>query len=782
MTNGIRALFVGRRGIFWQRFGYGMIFLLALALTAVFWDGIFEFAPFPLFILAVAITASFGGFLPGAIVTIASLSSVVLLEATHGHGPPLLTTGTVVGIACLVVCAIGEYRKRTEKKLIQSEQDLLYQSQATRTLVETSASCFFLQDANGVATFMNPAAERVTGYKLNEIRGKPLHDFIHYRHPNGTPYPVTDCELAKAFTEGRTFREYEDVFLRKDGSFFPVSCSVAPFLRDGRVSGCFLEFRDITDQKRAQEFTIRAKEEWERTFNSVPDAIAVVDPNYRILRVNEALAQEVGRSPEECVGRPCHEILHDCVAPPDFCPHTVTMHDGKTHSSEYRDETRGRDIHVTTTPLLGENGEMLGSVHITRDVTTRKQIENALKAAKDAADSANRAKSVFLANMSHEIRTPLNAIIGFSELLRDETLAQHERRDFVNIVVQNCHHLIDIINDILDLSKVEAGKIQIDMAPVSPQAVLDDIERTFASIGEKSQVSLFVRSSSALPRRILTDQTRIRQILVNLVGNAIKFTPPGGAVTLTAMHDPAKNEICFAIKDTGIGIPESAQQHIFDPFYQCDASVSRRFGGTGLGLSLSRKLARLLGGDVVLVESVPNKGSSFLVTIAGRTQDVFSRPTVEGLESGAEDKSLRGLNILVAEDHPDSQKLIANILHYQGAAEIHIASDGNEVIEKALATQPDIILMDLRMPRKDGLEATRELRKRGFAKPILALTAQVLPEEYQASLEAGCQAHVKKPIDSGELSRAIASWCKPPRDDSVLSLDRSAKNLPHSPS
>lgn len=389
------------------------------------------------------------------------------------------------------------------------------------------------------------------------------------------------------------------------------------------------------------------------------------------------------------------------------------------------------------------------------DISDRKRVELELAGAKTAAEAANQAKSIFLANMSHEIRTPLGAVLGFAEFLAKPGLSPDERRKFCEIVVRTGKQLTALINDILDLSHVESGKIDFEIQPVYVKSLLDDVYHLAAPKAEAKAIHFEVRKGR-LPELIATDSMRLQQIINNLISNAIKFTLAGGTVTLDVNMDESCKSLVFLAADSGIGIDPENQGKIFEPFTQAYAGISSKYGGTGLGLALSRSLARALGGDLVLKESTPGKGSVFAMTLPL----VYGDPRhIDGAKFAAKDLSgrqdyLNGMRILLAEDTADIALLVRRILEAQGAR-VDVAVDGSEAVKMASNQKYAAILMDMRMPVMDGFQATRLLRSQGNRVPIFALTAHALKEDREASLAAGCNAHLSKPIDPIELVRIL---------------------------
>ncbi len=389
------------------------------------------------------------------------------------------------------------------------------------------------------------------------------------------------------------------------------------------------------------------------------------------------------------------------------------------------------------------------------------------EAARVEAENANSAKSNFLANMSHEIRTPLGAIMGFAELMRDPLMSSEDRESFLATIQRNGELLTRVIGDILDLSKIESGASCIELVRCSLPVLLADIEGLLAQEARKKNISLHIEPMGKLPEMIETDPTKLKQILINILGNAIKFTKRGRvALTVSAQRQRQGAKLSFVIEDTGCGIAPEHRAKLFKPFSQADESTTRTYGGSGLGLLLSRKLSEVLGGGVELIESFPGQGSKFRVQIfatwiAGEfstgSSEELTVSTSSGLSSLNPEQTLRGMGILVVEDVRDNQLLIRQILRRAGAG-VDLANNGLEGLEKAMQKDYDIVLMDLQMPIKSGFEATSELRAQGYRRPILALTAAALNEERERALQSGFDDLVTKPINRNILIDKVREY------------------------
>lgn len=404
---------------------------------------------------------------------------------------------------------------------------------------------------------------------------------------------------------------------------------------------------------------------------------------------------------------------------------------------------------------------------IVQDITERAEAEHVVQAAlveKLNAESASAAKTAFLANMSHEIRTPLTAIIGFAETMLEDNQPEGERRDATRTILHNGRHLLHVINEILDLSKIESHKLEIEVLPTDLPGLMADVQSVMGMLAAERNLDFAVDYAYPIPQQIRTDPTRLKQILLNLCSNAIKFTEKGG-VRVSVSFAPEARRLSIAVVDTGIGISPEQLARLFTPFTQADSSTTRRFGGTGLGLYISRQLAHMLGGDID-IKSMPGLGTRVEVTVAtgevaglihGHPEAGAGRfatlvpppaPSAPGL--------LRG-RVLLAEDSPDNQRLIGHYVRQTGA-ELAIAHNGKRAVDEALSDHFDLILMDMQMPVMDGVEATRLLRRAGYRGPIVALTANVFRDDRDRCAQAGCTDFLTKPIDRGAFQEVLGKY------------------------
>ena len=551
--------------------------------------------------------------------------------------------------------------------------------------------------------------------------------------------------IGEAIERQQPYRVEDRVRHGQTGETVWIEARGRPVLdQSGRSIGLVGTSQNITEVKRTQLMLESNLNQMRRLADSMPQIVWTARPDGRLDYTNQRWTEYSGSSsPDRWL-----DFVH-----PEDRDNAVeawarSVETGQLYTTEFRirrvdDSYRW---HLVRAEAVRERGRLVAWYGTCTDILEGKQLNEELKIARQQAEHANRAKSAFLATMSHEIRTPLAAILGYSEILKDETLEPEERLEFLTTITRNGVALTRLIDDILDLSKVEAGQIEPELMDFSLAEMLGEIRSLFEEQARSKELK-FEMETTGLPERVRTDPTRLRQILVNLIGNALKFTSQGSVQVWARLQSGLLH---FQVRDTGIGLTEPQAARLFQPFSQGDGSTTRRFGGTGLGLALSRKLARALGGDVWLDSAEPDVGCCFHATVAaencGTPADVAEVP--------AHSPQLRGLRVLLVEDLPDNQRLISHLLERAGVS-VALAQDGQEGLEKALAGGYDVVLMDMQMPRLDGFTATRMLRQRGYRGPVVALTAHAMVEDRERIAECGCDAHLTKPIDVNAIYQTL---------------------------
>ena len=509
-------------------------------------------------------------------------------------------------------------------------------------------------------------------------------------------------------------------------------------------------------------FFVRAREDADEraqnvrmVVNRAAHAILGYDQDGRITQFNPAAERMFGWRADEMLGRTAHRLVpalgiglgdaldhHTTDIPSESLP--LVLGRPIERVGFRRDGTEFPiTVELVETPVRGE----LAYTAFVRDETERKRAEAALIEAREAALEASKTKSQFLANMSHEIRTPMNGVIGMTDLLLATDLDPYQR-DAVETVRSSGEALLSVINDVLDFSRIEAGRLEISAAPFQLRRTLTDIQRLLTPKVQGKSLGLAVTVSETVPDWVEGDSGRLRQILINLLGNAVKFTEHGEVRLRVSCS--ADERLVFEVSDTGIGMSPEGLSRLFQPFVQADGSITRRFGGTGLGLTISRQLAELMGGKLTAT-SVEGRGSTFtrrlpLPSVAPQ-QDV----TTEDLQA----ISLAGLRVLLVEDNPVNQKVAVRLLDRLGV-EVEVASNGREGVEAVTARDFDIVLMDCQMPVMDGYEATREIRARGYRLPIVALTANAMKGDAERCRAAGMDDFLSKPVRKQDLEKMLA--------------------------
>ena len=509
--------------------------------------------------------------------------------------------------------------------------------------------------------------------------------------------------------------------------------------------------------------------------DTLAEGLLIVDRRQNMVLANQSFSSFLGKAPEELVGQSATSLnwleSNNQPVSKDQLPWLAVLRNGEPQNDSIVNLANSKgDIRyfvVNCSPVMG-GGSRVNGVFITlNDVTQIEQGKVALKKAKEDADAANKAKSEFLANMSHEIRTPMNAILGFTELLlRGYGKSDVDSTKYLTTIQSSGKHLLELINDVLDISKIEAGQMQYESIPCAPHEIAREVVTVLSSVAQQKGITLDFEVASAIPESILTDPKRLRQIITNLAGNAIKFTERGSVRVVASLTDDRENKgqklYNIDVIDSGIGIPADKVESVFEAFVQADTSITRKFGGTGLGLSISRRFAKALGGDIV-ARSTLGQGSTFAVTFAcGPLTGVRLLQPADVLAVAREVKraerkcwSFPGSRVLVVDDGPENRELASLVLEDCGIV-VAQAENGQIGLQMATTNMFDAVLMDIQMPVMDGHTATRKMREAGLTLPIYALTADAM-KGFEDQLSAdGFTGYLTKPIDIDNLIGTLA--------------------------
>jgi PAS domain S-box-containing protein len=633
-----------------------------------------------------------------------------------------------------------------------------------RTTLASIGDAVIVTDPESRITFMNPTAERLTGWAQNDALQKHLTDIFNIVNEQSSR--SVENPVQKAIRDGAIVGlANHTVLIARDGTEWPIDDSAAPiFDAQGQISGVVLVFHDVSNRRKAEHELEISEVRYRRLFESAHDGILILDADSaKIIEINRFMFELLGYPREYFLGKELWEIgvfkdAESCKAA------TATLQ--KLGKIRYEDlplkHKSGRHIPVEFVSNVYREGRKSVIQCNIRDITERKRVDQELAKAKEDAEAASRSKSEFLANMSHEIRTPMTAILGFAEMLLHKSPEECAQVGCVQIIRRNASHLLELINEILDLSKVEAGQMTVERIPCDLPALLSEIISLMRPRAVEKGLGFGVTFQGPIPRLIQSDPMRLRQILVNLLGNAIKFTN-SGKIDMRITDEGAGGPnimLRIDVSDSGIGMTPEQVERLFRPFTQGDESITRKFGGTGLGLTISGQLAKLLRGYIT-VASQPDVGSTFTLRVDGgpsagieQLQGLTEATLPTQVDRGARASIQLHGRILLVEDGRDNQRLLRMQLSDAGAAVV-TAENGKIAVDLA-TTQPfDVILMDMQMPVMDGYAATVELRRGGLTTPIIALTAYAMAEDRGRCLASGCSAYLCKPIDEETLLKTV---------------------------
>ncbi len=543
-----------------------------------------------------------------------------------------------MALALALLIALYAMARRDIAERRRAEDSVRAGEERVRLLLESTGEGIYGIDLDGRCTFCNPACVHLLGYaSADDLLGKTMHALVHHTRPDGAPLAALDCQICQALRRGTVAHVSDEVFWRADGTSFPTEYRSHPIYRAGERIGAVVTFADITRRVRAEE-AMRLRD---RALKAIAQGILISDPaqpENPVIYANDAFERLTGYSRSEVKGRNCRFLQGPGTDPATIEELRAAIRERRDCAVEilnYRKDGTPFWNALAIAPVQDAYGRVTHFVGVQTDVTERKRFEEELRRAKESAEAASRSKSAFLANMSHELRTPLNAIMGYSEMLREEAedLARPEFAADLAKIYASGKHLLGLINDVLDLSKIEAGRMDLFFEPFAIAELVQGVLSTIQPLAEKSGNAIVVNRPGELGM-MWSDQAKVRQALLNLLSNATKFTHRG-TITLDVAREPGEGAgwVLFRVTDDGIGMTAEQIGKLFQPFTQADSSTTRQYGGTGLGLTITRRYCQMMGGDVT-VASTPGRGSTFTIRLPAELPGAESEPAAEANAAG----------------------------------------------------------------------------------------------------------------------------------------------------
>jgi PAS domain S-box-containing protein len=693
------------------------------------------------------------------------------IDVSLSISPVRDANGRIVGIAKLV-------RDITEQKRLARELEA--QREWFRVTLASIGDGVIASDPDGRVTYMNEPARQMTGWPTNEAIGQPLADVFRIISEK-TRKPVDHPAELVLRTGNIVGLANHTVLIDRNGVERPIADSAAPIRgADGRIIGVVLVFRDVTEERRAEEAIAEQREWFETTLESIGDAVVATDVNGHVAFMNPIAEHLTGWRLAEARDRPCTDvfnIINENSRRGVESPVTRVLAEGTVvglanHTVLIAADGTERPIDDSGAPIRSRDGRMVGVVLVFRDISERRRGEferrdaalerdrllEAERAARADAERASRVKDEFVAMVSHELRTPLNAMLGWTQLMVKPGAGSDVIARGVRVISRNIRLQTQLISDLLDISRIISGKLRLEIDQLDLVSILADAIDTVQHDADEKHIAITRDLDGA--GMIAGDVARIQQIIWNLLSNAIKFTSEGGQITVRLRRIDTAAQI--TVTDTGVGIRPEFLPHIFDRFQQADQSITRRVGGLGLGLSIAKHLVELHGGSITAESGGIGHGATFTLVLpasGAERRDAASaslpKETVQGHES------LKGIRILVVEDEPDTRDFLDRFLRGYGA-DVVIARSAAEALSRIAEDNVDIVVSDIGLPDVDGYDLMQRIRKlpanRGGAIPALALTAYARTEDRTRAFRAGYQAHLAKPVEPAELVVTISSF------------------------
>jgi PAS domain S-box-containing protein len=668
----------------------------------------------------------------------------------------LLALLAVVAVWALTIRVQMRRRKGAERALAEREETY-------RSLVAGMAEGVVFQAADGRITAVNPAAERILGRTEAELLARPAAcEEMGAIREDGTPFTAQDHPCTVTLRTGEPQTDTLIGVHRPDGTLVWIVVNSVPLIARGETNphAVVMTFRDVTEHRRADAALKASQEKLALHLRQTLMGVIEWDAAGRVREWNPAAEEIFGYGREEALGLFAADLIaSDASSDEKQAEFHRTLHDEGGQFRTAKNITKdGRIIlcEWVDTPLTGADGEHMGAMSLVRDVTAQRQAEE-LKVAKEAAEAANVARSAFLANMSHEIRTPMNAILGFSQILKHDAKLSERQRQQLDIITSSGERLLALVNDVLEMSKVESGRVSAVPAVFDLHTLIDEIQSLYGLRAQARGLALRVQRASDVPRYVVADANKLRQVLVNLLGNAMKFTDAGSVELRVGVRreDGLKLRLLVEVEDTGRGLTPDEAERLLHFFSEAAAGRARQTG-PGLGLAISREFVRVLGGEIT-VESQLGQGSVFCFDIP------IEEASAESIPGAGPRRRVVGLRpdgpaprVLVADDAPDNRELLVQILESVGFG-VRSVSNGKEAVKAFIDWRPRLILMDMRMPVVDGYEATRRIRslEGGEAVSIIGVTASAYGEVRESVFEAGVDEFLDKPVREAELFEKV---------------------------